>query len=193
MKSTRFSLAITAAILVIGNGSAFAHGGEEHSHDDKAAASLPAASGSPQRLADGSLFVPKPVQYQLGLRTVVVDLGALTAGVEFNGRVIADPNAGGRVQATQPGRIEPGPKGLPMLGEQVSKGQVLAHLRRHAPVRFELEVVTVDPGTDGFRPEPLRPYVAALGLRHHFVRVPIAERAEQHMRGSSFSAFSADS
>ncbi len=37
--------------------------------------------------------------------------------------------AGGRVQATQTGRIEAPPQGLPELGQRVSKGQVLAYLR----------------------------------------------------------------
>lgn len=68
---------------------------------------------------------------------------------------------------------------------------VLAHFRRQSPVAFDLEVVTVDPGTEGFRPAPLRPYVAALGLRHHYVEEAMVRRAAQHMRGSSFSAFSA--
>ena len=68
---------------------------------------------------------------------------------------------------------------------------VLLHFSRRAPVRFEVEVVTVDPCTAGFRPEPLRPYVAALGLRHHYVTVPLAERAAEEMRGTSFSAYSA--
>ncbi|MCP5269387.1 MAG: HlyD family efflux transporter periplasmic adaptor subunit [Zoogloeaceae bacterium] len=136
MPTIRFTLSFLATIGVLASGTAIAHGGEDHSHDDKAALALPVAGGSPQRLADGSLFVPKPVQYQLGLRTMVAKLGALAASVEFNGVVIADPNAGGRVQAAQSGRIEPGPKGLPLLGEKVSKGQVLAYLR---PVASSIE------------------------------------------------------
>ena len=73
--------------------------------------------------------MPKAVQHQLGLRTMVAEIGDLAATVEFNGKVIADPNAGGRVQASQSGRIEPGPNGLPTLGQKVVKGQVLAYLR----------------------------------------------------------------
>jgi biotin carboxyl carrier protein len=49
--------------------------------------------------------------------------------VELNGRVGIDPNAGGRVQAPFSGRIESGPKGLPVAGQQVKKGQVLAYIR----------------------------------------------------------------
>ena len=76
------------------------------------------------------------MQRQLGLRHVVAEVGGLAATVEFNGKVIADPNAGGRIQATQSGRIEAGPKGLPTLGQKVAKGQLLAYLR---PVANSIE------------------------------------------------------
>ena len=42
------------------------------------------------------------------------------------GRVIMDPNASGRVQAVHGGRVEPGPKGLPVAGQAVRRGDVLA-------------------------------------------------------------------
>ena len=134
-------LAILAAALIgLAAGQAAAHGDEDHSKDKKPAAiannAKPAAAGgmsvesvSALRLPDGSLFVPKGVQRQLGLRHMVAEIGDLAATVEFNGRIIADPNAGGRIQAAQSGRIEAGPKGLPTLGQRVTKGQVLAYLR----------------------------------------------------------------
>ena len=120
----------------------WAHGDEDHSHDKKPVAAAPqavtpggGAGGvvsevtSAQRLPDGSLLVPKAVQRQLGIRTVLAEIKELAATVELHGRVMADPNAAGRVQASQPGRIEAGPKGLPMLGQKVAKGQVLLWLR----------------------------------------------------------------
>ena len=67
----------------------------------------------------------------------------------------------------------------------------LLHFRARAPVGFELEVVTIDPGTEGFRPAPLKPYVAGLGLRYHYVEEDMVQRAAEQMHGSSFSAFSA--
>jgi hypothetical protein len=129
--------ALTAALMGLAAGQAAAHGDEDHSQDKKVAViAKPASTGgmsvesvSALRLPDGSLFVPKGVQRQLGLRHVVAEVGELAATVEFNGKVIADPNAGGRIQATQSGRIETGPKGLPTLGQKVTKGQVLAYLR----------------------------------------------------------------
>ncbi len=118
-----------AAALAFASHGAFAHGDEDHSQDAKQASALLPASGAPQRLADGSLFVPKAVQRQLGIRTRPVRLGALAATIELNGKVIADPDAGGRVQAAFAGSVMPGPKGMPVPGRKVAKGEVLAWLR----------------------------------------------------------------
>lgn len=115
------------------------HEGEDHSQDKKAAASAPGSSAAapdgsaareaPSRMNDGSLFVPKPVQRQLGLLTMRVDTGPLRATVELNGRVIAQPGAGGRVQATQAGTVLAGPRGFPVPGMNVQPGEVLALLQ----------------------------------------------------------------
>lgn len=145
-------LALILALAMAGaHGPAAAHGDEDHGQS-KPAPATGAAPGSgststdpagaaadiatAQRLADGSLFVPKAMQRQLGLRTVQAEIRNIPATVEFNGRIIADPNAGGRVQADQSGRIEPTPHGLPTLGQKVRKGQVLAYLR---PVASSIE------------------------------------------------------
>ncbi len=129
-----YALAVTAALGVV-SGVALAHGDEDHSRDARKAPAVAPASGmagataSPQRLADGSLFVPKPVQRQLGLRTVQVRTAELAATVELNGRVIPDPETSGRVQAMFAGSVIPGPKGMPTAGRKVAKGEVLAYLR----------------------------------------------------------------
>lgn len=143
MKATRLSTIITAALFALATNNAAAHGGEDHSQDKKptaavatSAGGVPTEAATAQRLADGSLFVPKVVQRQLGIRTVTTEIRQLAATVELNGRVIADPNAGGRVQASQAGRIEAGPRGFPTLGQKVVKGQVLAYLR---PVADSIE------------------------------------------------------
>jgi hypothetical protein len=81
------------------------------------------------RLPDGSVNVPKLAQRRMAIRTVMVQEGEFPLTVELNGRAAMDPNAGGRVQAPFAGRIEPGPNGLPVAGQQVRKGQVLARLR----------------------------------------------------------------
>ncbi len=130
----RLATIITAAALAFAANPAFAHGDEDHDHgDNKPAAAAPGASPTGrdglQRLADGSLFVPKPVQRQLGIRTSPVRHGDLAASVELNGKVIASPDAGGRIQATQSGSVLPGPKGMPVPGRRVAKSEVLAYLR----------------------------------------------------------------
>ncbi|MDP1525293.1 MAG: efflux RND transporter periplasmic adaptor subunit [Rhodocyclaceae bacterium] len=81
-----------------------------------------------QRLADGSLFVPRAVQNLLGMRVHSAQAGKFPRAVELSGRVIADPATGGRVQAAQSGVIEAGPRGLALIGQAVKKGEVLAYL-----------------------------------------------------------------
>ncbi len=141
LKPTLIASLMTLAAFTL-NGPAAAHGDEDHSKDakpatTKAASAATTAGQEPQalaaqRLPDGSLFVPKAVQHQLGLRTVLAQVQEVATTVEFNGRVMADANAGGRVQASQSGRIEAGPRGLPTIGQKVVKGQVLAYLRPSA-------------------------------------------------------------
>ncbi|WP_249661153.1 HlyD family efflux transporter periplasmic adaptor subunit [Variovorax sp. PCZ-1] len=100
--------------------------GPGHDHGDAAPA---ANSNAPKRLPDGSVFLPKPSQRQLLVRTVPVKQESAPQTVELLGRVVADPNAGGKVQPTQAGRIEVGARGLPTLGQAVRKGEVLAIVR----------------------------------------------------------------
>ncbi|AZP12482.1 efflux RND transporter periplasmic adaptor subunit [Undibacterium parvum] len=116
----------------------YAHGDDDHSKDQKktetkattaAANGVSASFTAPQRLTDGSLFIPKALQHQLGLRTQVVSLATLAASIELNGKVIADPDSGGRVQATFSGSIMPTAKGMPVLGRKVVKGELLAYLQ----------------------------------------------------------------
>jgi membrane fusion protein, heavy metal efflux system len=99
--------------------------GEGHDHGDGGAA--PIANG-PQRLPDGSVFLPKPAQRQLGVRTMATLDAELPRSVELMGKVLMDPNAGGKVQPLNAGRIEPGPRGLPTPGQAVRKGEVLAYV-----------------------------------------------------------------
>jgi hypothetical protein len=101
------------------------HAGPGHDHGDVSGA--PTANG-PQRQPDGSVFLPKPAQRQLGVRTLVTEAAELPRTVELSAKVLMDPNAGGKVQALNAGRIEPGPRGLPNPGQAVRKGEVLAYV-----------------------------------------------------------------
>ncbi len=80
---------------------------------------------APRRQADGSVFVPKPSQRLLGLRTGPAEAGEASVAVPLAGQIVADPNASGRVQASEAGRIEPPEGGFPALGQRVARGEVL--------------------------------------------------------------------
>lgn len=83
---------------------------------------------APRRLQDGAIFVPKPSQRLLGVRTLLTENGEASAALRMIGTLVPDPNASGRVQASQNGRLEPGDAGFPTLGQRVERGQVLAYV-----------------------------------------------------------------
>ena len=116
---------IPAASLVLALIAAPVWAGDGHDHGD----APPAANGNgPQRLPDGSVFLPKPAQRQIGVRTLSVEAGELPRSIELAGKTVMDPNAGGKVQAMVAGRLEAGPKGFPSIGQSVRKGDVLAYV-----------------------------------------------------------------
>jgi cobalt-zinc-cadmium efflux system membrane fusion protein len=121
----RTLIASSLVLMITSTGLAPVHAGEGHDHGDAPAA--PSANG-PQRQPDGSVFLPKPAQRQLGVRTLVTEAADLPRTVELGAKVLMDPNAGGKVQALNAGRIEPGPRGLPNPGQAVRKGEVLAYV-----------------------------------------------------------------
>jgi len=119
--STLLALLMAAAL----NAPLPALAGPGHDHGD----APPAPTGNgPSRQPDGSVFLPKPAQRQLGVRTLVAATGQHAKAFELAGTVVMDPNAGGKVQAVLAGRLEAGPKGLPGVGQAVRKGEVLAYV-----------------------------------------------------------------
>ena len=64
-------------------------------------------------LPDGSVFVPKSTQRILAIRTLVSEPAVYRRTVELPGRIIADPNASGYVQAAVGGRLSPPEGGFP--------------------------------------------------------------------------------
>ncbi|GJD87965.1 efflux RND transporter periplasmic adaptor subunit [Methylobacterium hispanicum] len=124
---------VAIGITIILGTAAFAHGDEDHGAPVQGAALIeprqggPATSDLAQRLPDGSVFVPKPTQRLLVLRTTMTEQGSFHRSVELPGRIIPDPNASGVVQSSVGGRLSPPPSGLfPRLGTKVRKGDVLA-------------------------------------------------------------------
>lgn len=117
---------ISTAALVLALGVSLPSlAGDGHDHGGPAA--TPNANG-PQRLPDGAVYLPKPAQRQLGVRTLPTEEAELPRSFELNGKVVMEPNAGGKVQPLNAGRIEPGPRGLPNPGQAVRKGEVLAYV-----------------------------------------------------------------
>lgn len=75
--------------------------------------------------------------------------------------------------------------------DSLSLLQILKHLQRYAPVRFELGVITVDPQVEGFDPAPLKDYYEKLGVAWFYEQQSIMEEAKQRMQGDSFCAYCA--
>jgi RND family efflux transporter MFP subunit len=117
-------LAILVAVLAT---SALAHEGEDH--DGLVVnAVIPSDRDLAKRLPDGSLFVPKPTQRLLAIRTDVTTSALHRRTIELPGRIIPDPNASGYVQASAGGRVSAPTGGFPRLGTRVNEGDVLAYV-----------------------------------------------------------------
>jgi tRNA 2-thiocytidine biosynthesis protein TtcA len=75
--------------------------------------------------------------------------------------------------------------------DSLSMLHVLRHMQKHAPIRFEIGAITIDPLVEGFDPSPLQAYLHELDVPHHYVQQPIMERAKTHMRGNSYCSWCA--
>jgi len=117
---------ILACAFALGPGRGIAH--EGHENGDPKPLSLATGSELAQRLSDGTIFVPKPIQRIFGLRTALIETGTYRRSVELPGKIIPDPNASGYVQAAVGGRLSPPPGGFPRLGTLVKEGDVLAYV-----------------------------------------------------------------
>ena len=95
--------------------------------------SVPAtmATDQPQRMPDGSLFVPMATQHLLSVRTILSKENRSPRTVQLAGTVIADPNSFGRVQSGHAGRIGAPEGGMAYVGKRVEKDDVLAYLTHH--------------------------------------------------------------
>lgn len=116
---------LLAVILAVGAvslamSSAFAHEGHDHGAD---AATV--TGNAPQRQPDGSIFLPKPTQRLLEVRTQAVTAGSARKMVRLAGRVVTNPNFTGVVQTTIQGRYQAPPSGIPMLGAIVNPGDLM--------------------------------------------------------------------
>jgi len=132
MKKPSF-FSVQAAILAMASAlTAWAGPGAHGPNGEHLDQATSPTAGGLARLADGSVNVPKLAQRRMGLRTQIAPESEAAATIQLPGRVIADPNASGQVQATHGGRVESGPRGLPMAGQAVKQGEVLVWVRHHA-------------------------------------------------------------
>lgn len=115
-------IGVVGLAAMLGAGVAWAGPGHDHGEGGNTAA----LGDSPRRLPDGELFLPKPTQRLLAIRTRVLQPEVARSADRLIGRVIADPNRSGLVQSTIGGRVRPGKGGLPVLGSRVQAGDVLA-------------------------------------------------------------------
>lgn len=119
-------LAMASAVL------AWAGPGAHGPNGEHLKASASPSAGGLARLPDGSVNVPKLAQRRMGLRTHIAPESEAAVSLQLPGRVVADPNASGQAQAIHGGRVEAGPRGLPVAGQAVRQGEVLAWVRHHA-------------------------------------------------------------
>lgn len=126
---------IGTPVLLIGAGllagvptPAEAHEGHDHGAEQQPAAAVAVTGDRPRRLADGSLFVPKPTQRLLEVRTTAVAEKTVRPALRLIGRIIPDPAHSGLVQSINGGRIVAPGGGLPRLGQTIAEGEVLAEI-----------------------------------------------------------------
>lgn len=99
-------------------------GGPDHSHGPETAT---AEDGdAPRRRADGLIFVPKPTQRLLELRTRKVEIEQASATISLPGRVVAHPAARAVAQAETGGRVSAAGPDWPLRGQRVQAGDALA-------------------------------------------------------------------
>lgn len=116
------ALLIALGVLVLGN-AVQAHEGHAPSPVPDGAS---LAGDLPRRLADGSVFMPKPSQRLLSVLSERVTEGNGLRAVSLFGRIVADPNRSGVVQSINGGRVSAPESGFPRLGQRVKQGDVLA-------------------------------------------------------------------
>jgi tRNA 2-thiocytidine biosynthesis protein TtcA len=73
--------------------------------------------------------------------------------------------------------------------DSLSLLHILLHFQRHAPIKFELAAMTVDPQSDDFDPSPLIPYLKSINVEYFYQKEAILEMADQHMEGDSYCSF----
>lgn len=109
-----------------------AHEGHDHAEEPAPAAGTQTAV--PRRLPNGDVYLPKPSQRLLNVRTVIAEEKPTRRSRELIGTVVPDPSSFGQVQAPMDGRIELSERGISHVGQRVEAGEVLAYLSPSIPI-----------------------------------------------------------
>jgi len=73
--------------------------------------------------------------------------------------------------------------------DSLSLLHLLKHIQAHAPVKFELAAITIDPQIPGFNPQALKAYLQVLNIPYFYQQNDMVAQAEKQMKGSSFCAY----
>lgn len=65
----------------------------------------------------------------------------------------------------------------------------LRHLQRHAPIKFSVAAMTVDPEIEGFDPSTLKKYLADLNIPYFYESHDMTKQAKEQMKNDSFCSF----
>lgn len=123
------AIALATGLLSAGSAPVLAHEGHDHAEEAPAPAAMAASRGQrPQRAPDGSVYLPKPTQRILAVRTQIANPGPAPISIKLIGEVRGDPRASASLQTLQGGRVGAGPHGWPELGARVQRGQPLLTL-----------------------------------------------------------------
>jgi len=121
-RAIKFSTLLAACVMAF---PAASWAGPGHDHGEAATA---VAGDGPRRMATGEVFLPKPAQRQLKVRTSPALIEQHAKVIELNGKVVLDPQTGGLVQTITGGRFEAVKGGVPQLGKKVMKGELLGYV-----------------------------------------------------------------
>ena len=130
---TPLILAVAAALALSRDPASRRTRDHDHADEEPPAARSP-QTDAPRRLPDGDVFLPKPSQRLLHVRTLVAKREAARQGRELIGTVVPDPSTFGQVQAPMDGRIELAERGISHVGQHVEAGEVLAYLSPSIPI-----------------------------------------------------------
>ncbi|MBC7833360.1 MAG: efflux RND transporter periplasmic adaptor subunit [Hyphomicrobium sp.] len=126
---------VLVAALMLGTYTHPARGQDGHDHgDEEGSAATVVGTDAPRRLPDGEVFLPKPSQRLLHVRTIITRSEGAREARELIGTVVPDPSTFGQVQAPMDGRIELPERGISHVGQHVKEGEVLALLSPSIPI-----------------------------------------------------------